>query len=334
MTDIERPPTQLDVAQAAGVSRALVSIAFRGVKGISPETRDHILTVAERMGYRPNAVAARLASKHTVTIGVFLLDLYNEIFADMYEGIRSVTEEGNHHVVLAIGASGGHRDTPAMDNLLRARADVIIAGGLMLPDETIQRLNRSAPIVNVARAVPEIDSVYPDDIDGALQAVEHLYKLGHRRIAHIASPARQGYTGRRTGYEQAMWGHKLAPLTVAAEYNQESAARVAAQLLSLEDPPTAIFANNDVAALGVLDVLDAMGLRVGEDVSVVGYDNTPVAHLPAISLTSIDLHAKQLGVDAARIALQRVADPMSEPQHLSSKPELVVRRSTQPPRSI
>lgn len=329
MSPSDRSLTMDDVAREAGVSRSLVSIAFRGVKGVSPEMRQHIFDVADRLGYRPNVVASRLASKNVVTIGVFLLDLYNAIFADIYEGVRSVLTDQNQHVVLAIGSAGGERDTEALDNLLRARANVVIAAGLMLPDDAIQGLSRMAPIVSTARAIPGIDSAFSDDVHGATRAVEHLFSLGHERVAHLASPRRQGYMGRRAGYEASMRNRGLQPLVVEVEYTQASAAREASRLLDLDEPPTAIFANNDMAALGVMDALYARGLRPGEDLSIVGYDNTQIAHLPAVSLTSVDLHAVSLGVSAAQLAVQRLAHPSRDPQQISSRPELVVRRSTQ-----
>ncbi|MGK9220363.1 MULTISPECIES: LacI family DNA-binding transcriptional regulator [unclassified Microbacterium] len=332
MSAADRPPTQVDVAREAGVSRALVSIAYRGVKGITPETRQRIFDVGDAMGYRPNVVAARLASKYSSTIGVFLLDLYNEIFADIYEGIRSVITAESQHVVLTIGSSTGERDGEGLRNLQLARADVVIAAGLMMPDDEIAAHNAITPIVSTARQVPGVHSVYSDDLEGGRQAVAHLWGLGHRRIAHIASPRRQGYEGRRIGYESAMAAHGLPPLVVEADYNQRAAAAAARELLDLADPPTAIFANNDVAALGVLDVLFERDLVPGRDLSVVGYDNTPVAQLPAISLTSIDLHAKALGVAAANVALRRIESADLPEQNQSSPPELVVRRSTQPPR--
>jgi DNA-binding LacI/PurR family transcriptional regulator len=327
-----KSPTMDDVAREAGVSRALVSIALRGANGVSDSSRAHILKVAKRMGYRPNAVAARLASKTSLTVGVFLLDLYNYVFADIYEGIRSVISNSGRHIVLAIGSADATRDVEAMESLLESRVGVVIAAGLQLPDREVQRFARATPLVSTTRAVPGIDSALCDDQAGAQLAVSHLHALGHRRIAHLASPQRDGYQGRRRGYQAAMADRGLAPLVVEVEYTQAAAAEATTRLLALAEPPSAIFANNDVAALGVMDALDAGGLVVGEDVSVVGYDNTPVAQLPAVSLTSVDQHTALLGRNAAELALRRAARPDEAIEHRTSQPELVVRRSSRPPR--
>ncbi|SJM71785.1 transcriptional regulator, LacI family [Gulosibacter sp. 10] len=313
------------------MSRALVSIAYRGVKGISPETREHIFEVAKQLGYRPNGVAARLASRYTATIGVFLFDLYNEVFADIFEGVRSVTAEEGRPLVLSVGSRDGSREREGLEMLQNARADVIIAAGLMLPDAAVTKVGETTPVVSASRSIPGIDSAFASDEAGAELAVAHLHELGHRRIAHIASPPRQGYLGRKAGYERSMLVRGLAPLVREADYSQESAAVAAASLLDLAEPPTAIFANNDIAALGVIDVLSERGLRAGADLSIVGYDDTPVARLPTVSLTSVDLHAQRLGAVAAELALRRLSEPAAAIEQRSIDPELIPRGSTTAP---
>jgi DNA-binding LacI/PurR family transcriptional regulator len=321
-----------DVAREAGVSRALVSIAFRGVPGVSDETKSVIFEAADRLNYTPNKIAAQLASRGSQTYGVYLLNLRNELFADIYSGVCEVIGPQGNHLVLSIGFDEGGREREAIEALIEARVGVVIAAGLLSSDLQLARLAQQVPIVSAGRRVPGIDSVYSDDVLGARMAVEHLLQLGHRRIMHLASPPRDGYIHRRAGYLKVMseWG--LAPQIVETSYSREAAADAVAPALLGDNLPTAIFANNDQTALGVLDALYERGLRCPEDVSLVGYDNTPVGSLPAISLTSVDIHGVELGRRVANAAKRRLKEPAREAADEKVPPTLIVRGSTAAPR--
>lgn len=329
----KRPATQEDVARAVGVSRTLVSFAFRGEPGVSPATRDLIFAAANDLGYRTNTVAARLASKRNTTLGLYMLDLRNEVYADIFDGLREVLHETENHLVLSVATSASDTDRGAVDMLLNARVGVIVAATFTESDDEIRRLAQSVPVVNTVRRVEGVDSVYSDDVAGGRMATEFLLTLGHRRVAHVAGPRNEGLEGRRTAYSAVMEEAGLRPQVVTSpDYSQESATRAIAPLLDSGDTPTAIFANNDLAALGVRTALHERGLRIPEDVSLIGYDNTRASRLPGVDLTTIDLHAVQIGRDAGRVALERLADPGSPPVDLSSEPTMVSRGTTAPPR--
>jgi DNA-binding LacI/PurR family transcriptional regulator len=322
-----------DVARAAGVSPALVSLAFRDAYGVSKKSRDRILATAESMGYQPNQAAARLASKADSTLGVFLLDLHNEVFADMFDGMRDSAHHSGRELVLTVGSISGDLDRPALDSLVRARVDVAIAAGLLLPDAELAAYRGRLRLVSVARIVPGFDAVASDNVLGATLATEHLLSLGHKRIVHLASPPTDGYLGRREGFAKAMQKAGLSPRMITCGYSRRAAFDLMGPLLDDDRRPTAIFTHNDQTALGVLDAVHARGLRAPEDISVVGYDNTSASNPPGIDLTTVDLHAFDLGKRAAEIAVLRSGDPESEPMVETFTPSLVIRASSGPPSS-
>lgn len=327
-----RPVTMQDIATELGVSRALVSMAFRDVAGVSAQTRLTVLATAKRLGYRHNRVASRLASKVTDTYGVFLLDLRQDVYADMFDGIRKVADEGNKHLVLAVGSIDGRRDARALDELLQSRVDAVIATGLLLPDAEVRAFSAQVPLVSVARRIDGVDSVHSDNAAGARAATSHLQDLGHERIVFLANPVTDGYLGRREGYASTMQSAGLEPWIVESHYSRRQAAEDIAPVLALPPGrrPTAVFAHNDQAALGVLDAMAAAGLRPVADVSVVGYDNSLVSRAPGTLLTTVDIHGEELGRLATEVAGRRLAHPEAEPANLMLEPTLIVRATTGP----
>ncbi|WP_271986332.1 LacI family DNA-binding transcriptional regulator [Pseudoclavibacter terrae] len=323
-----------DVAAAAGVSRALVSLAYRNAHGVSDTTRDRILAVGEDLGYVPNRVAARLASRETRSFGVFLQDLHNDLFADIHDGIRGVTDEHSRELVITVGALDGTHDLRSLATLQETRVAVIIAAGLTISDADALAQSKRTPMVAVARHIPGVDSVTSDNLHGGLLATEHLLELGHRSIAFLANPPSDGYLGRREGYEQAMHAAGLEPRTVPSTFSRLEVAATTVQLLDASDAPTAIFAHNDVGALGVLDALAARNLTPGVDVSVVGYDNSSVSSAPGTDLTTINLNGPMLGREGALMAIQRAIDPEAEPMLITHLPELISRGTTGAPRGV
>ena len=324
-----RPVTQGDVAEEVGVSRALVSLAFRGAPGVSQESRRTILEAARRMGYRHNVVAADLATKTRSTIGLYLLDFRNEVYADVYRGVRDSLERKGNRVVLTVSDADEPTDQQAMSSLIEARVGVIIAATLMLPDVEVRAIAQSVPVVSVARRVAGVDSVYADDEVGATAATTYLLDLGHRRIAHVTVVEYEGHQLRRRAYEATMQKAGMIPQTVVAPgYSQDAAERTARGILSVTDRPTAVFAHNDEMALGVREAAHSLGLSIPRDLSLIGYDNSRVARLHGIDLTSVDQHARRLGQDAGAAALARMRLEHGPPLDARHKPDLVVRSST------
>lgn len=322
--------TMEDVAREAGVSRALVSIAYRGVSGVSEQSRQHILDVGTRLGYIPNRIAAQLAGKGGDAVGLFLQDLHNEVFADIHDGVREVAADSGIQLVISVGTIDGHDDQLSLDTLLAHRVDVVIAAGLLMPDVELKAFARRVPTVSVARAVSGVDSVYSDNYLGSSLATQHLINLGHERIVFLSNPQTDGYLDRERGYRDTMGIAGLTPTVTPTSYSRSQAAIDAGRALDTALPPTAIFAHNDLTALGVLDALALRHLYPGRDVSVVGYDNTSASQAPGSALTTVDIHSVDLGREAARLAMHRVEHPDAQPQTVLLEPTLVIRGTTGP----
>ncbi|MFJ6302205.1 LacI family DNA-binding transcriptional regulator [Pseudarthrobacter oxydans] len=324
-----RQVTQEDVAREVGVSRTLVSFAFRGASGVSDETKLAILDAAKRLGYRPNAVAADLASKRSSTVGLYLLDLSNEIFVDIFSGVSEGLSAAKNRLILSVSHSRGRVDAGSVESLIEARVGIVIAATLLDPDERVRELARSVPLVCVTRRVEGIDSVYSDDRAAGKAATEHLLGLGHTRIAHMTAASHEGHGERLRAYEETMRSAGLIPqIVVAEDYTQEAAERAAFSFLVASDRPTAVFAHNDELALGVRETAHVLGLEVPRDLSLVGHDDSRVAKLHGIDLTSVDLHAIELGRAAGVAALERLANPDLPVIDRKFEPRLVVRGST------
>ncbi|MCW4466366.1 LacI family transcriptional regulator [Glutamicibacter sp. MNS18] len=323
--------TMEDVARAAGVSRALVSLAYRNAPGVSVKTRERIFRTGRELNYQPNRIAASLASKSQTSIGVFLSDLHNDLFADIFDGLRQGLGDESRHLVLAVGSIDGQRDNAALDTLVQSRVDLIVAAGLLLADHDLATYTSTTPLVSTARVVPGADNVFTNNLSGARQATEHLIGLGHQRIVFLANPRSDGYLERGMGYRQAMGEAGLETWEIASSYARHEAEADIGAVLRSSHRPTAVFAHNDRSALGVLDAARHYGLSVPEDLSVVGYDNSSASRLPGLELTTVDIHARQLGELSAHAALTRLAEPTDALQSISIDPTLLVRGTSSHP---
>jgi DNA-binding LacI/PurR family transcriptional regulator len=325
----------VDVAQRAGVSKSLVSLALRGDSRVREETRQAILRAADQLGYRPNAVARSLVSKRTHVVGVMLSDLHNQYFVEVVDGIEEEAISARYRALINTGGRLPEREWEALETLLQLRTDGIILAGTVLPAARILAAASAVPLVLVARSSRSsaVDSVANDDRAGARMAVEHLVELGHRRIAHVDGGDGAGAEARRSGFLDAMGEHGLgdSAVVVRGDYTEAGGASGVDGLLADSPPPTAVFVSNDLAAVGAMHALERQGLRVPEDVSVVGYDNTALAALGHIDLTTIDQPRRELGATAVRLLLERLEGGRRRARHVVLQPTLVIRGTTAPP---
>jgi len=304
-------------------------MAFRGLKGVSPETREAIFEAAKELGYRHNAMAARLAAGRTNTVGLFLLDIHNEVFADIFTGLRTQEESMGSKVVLAVGNPAAKTELEEINNLLNVRVEALILAGSLLPDKAIIDIARAVPTVAVTRLVPGVRSVAIDDRRGAQLAVEHLIGLGHKRIAYIAPPTGMLYKDRETGYRSVLEREGLAAQLVVGAFEYDESIEIARTVLINEsDRPTAIFANNDLAAFAVLEAAARLGISVPDQLSVIGFDDTRMAAIPGVQLTTVSQQAVRQGEVAAELATEGVQDGSEIPRHVLLEPSLIVRKST------
>lgn len=325
-----------DVAAVAGVSRALVSLVMRNRPNVSPERRARVLEAASRLGYRTNAVARILASRRSHTIGVLLNDLHNPFFGEIADGIDSVASAHGYRVLINTGYRRPKSELEALDAWLELRTGGVILVSTVLEASHIVAASQAVPLVVLSRHLdePSVDTIVTDDRRGAMVAVEHLFQLGHRRVVHVDGGRAAGAALRRAGYRQAM--RRLGLLddarVIRGEFTDLSGARAAELLMREGDLPTAVFAGNDFMAAGIVDQFEKNGVRVPEDVSVMGYDNTALAALHHLSLTTIDQPRVDMGRMAMQTLIGRIEDPRRRPMHQVLSPSLVVRRTTAPPR--
>jgi DNA-binding LacI/PurR family transcriptional regulator len=328
-------PTIVDVAEAAGVSKSLVSLVMRNAPHVSDEKRQRVLSVAAELGYRPNAAARSLVRQRTSLVGVLLSDLHNPFFAEVIDGIQAEAGAYGYRTILGTGDRVELSEARALETMLELRAEGLILASPVLPMRAIAQASRELPIVLVARRtrVSSVDSVANDDLSGAALAVAHLVSLGHERIAHIDGGGGAGSFERRRGYERAMRKHGLeSQIRIAAgSYTEDGGRQGVTALFSGNRPPSAIFAANDLSAIGTLSALAERGIRVPADVSVVGYDNTALAAVRHIHLTTVDQPRPEMGRTAVALLMERLKEERKEGKHVLMPPSLVVRSSTASP---
>jgi DNA-binding LacI/PurR family transcriptional regulator len=325
--------TQHDVAVRAGVSRPLVSLVMRNSPHVSEQKREAVLRAASELGYRLNAHAAQLASRRSMNLGFILAEVENPIFLQVLKSAEDMAESQGYAVLLSASSLDAAVERSAVDRLLGHRVDGIVLVGTRLPSREVQELAGTLPVVTVSRRIAGVDAVSVDDRAGAEAGVQHLLDLGHRRVAHIDGGSGPGARLRRRGYEEVMTRCGLAGYVevVRGDYTEPGGVTAAERLLSRSGPPTAIFTANDLMALGVMGVARRLGLRIPDDLSVVGFDNSPMSAFDYIGLTSVVQAPDELGADAVSSLIRRIQDPREPIRTTLVSPTLCVRGTTAPP---
>ncbi|MHC5557471.1 LacI family DNA-binding transcriptional regulator [Kocuria sp. U4B] len=336
---LRRRVTMRDVARAAGVSQPLVSIVFRGAPGASEETRAHVLAVAGQLGYRRDERARLLRQERSRLLGV-AFEPVQPFHGEILDGLHAAAQEHGYDVVLS--AVTPHRgEDAAVEALLRDRCEALILLGSSLPQDRLERIGATLPVVSVTRALTTraCDSVATDDHRGAVLAVEHLTGLGHRRIAYIDADREAGGQGRRVGYRDAMAAAGLTDhaLIVSGGASEAEGAAALTGLVGRDPAPTAVIAFNDRCAIGVVGQARARGRSVPEELSVVGFDDSEQAALPYIRLTTLAQDPRELARNAVDLALRRLATTAEDTpvagRHVVLPARLVARTSTGPLRT-
>jgi len=326
----DRRPTLADVAARAGVSTALVSTVMRDVPGASAATRQRILQAAEDIGYRPDARARLLRSNRSRLIGV-TFGVQHAFHGDLVSGLYQAADAQGYEI--ALSAVTPRRDERrAVGSLLQDRCEAMILLGSESRVGYLAELAGRCPVVVVARAVNDraVDVVRTADDEGLRQAVDHLVALGHRRIAHIDGGRAPGAAQRRRGYRQAMHRHGLdADIRIVhGGLTEEDGAEAARELLIATPRATAVAVFNDRSATGVLDVFRKAGLVVPRDISVVGFDDSRLARLSHVDLTTVAQDAGRMATLAVGRAIDRVDGSATGGREIVIPPRLIVRGTT------
>ena len=326
-------PTQADVAAKAGVSRALVSMVFRDEPNVSAESRERILRVAADLGYRPNLVARSLASKRMRTVGILLNDITNPFFARIYVEIRSAAQELGYDVLVAPGVRSVAGERALLNTLLDHQVSGLILISPLTGGRQLAEVVGNIPTVLLFRqlSLPSADVVTNNELVGARIVLRHLTGFGHSRIAHISGGRSTSGAQRRRAYERVMREMGLGAHihVIEGDFTEQAGKNAATELIASGPMPTAIMAANDLIAVGAMGVLEAAGLRVPQDISVVGYDNSLVSQLDLVALTSVEQPVPDFATAAVRILVERVEGRL-ERVSLEFEPSLQIRATTAP----
>jgi LacI family transcriptional regulator len=334
------PATLRDVAAAAGVHPATASRALNPATRslVNDETAQRVLEAAAGLGYRPNPIARGLKTSRSYTIGVVVPDLRNPLFPPIARGIEERLEPAGYTSLIANTDNEPERERLSFDALLARQVDGFITAAARREHPLLREVAAGGrPIVLVNRTTDGdgLPSVVPDDHDGMRQAVEHLAALGHRAIAHLAGPFELS-TGvhRHEGYVRGMQSAGLAVdpelVVMGTRYAEDEGARLCRELLGRGHPFTAVLVGNDLMALGCMDALREAGLDCPGDVSVVGFNDMDWSNRFTPPLTTVRVPHYRLGVEAAGLLLERLADPGAAVRHVVLPVELVIRGSTAP----
>jgi DNA-binding LacI/PurR family transcriptional regulator len=322
-----------DVAAHVGLSPATVSLVLRDQPGPSAATRQRILQAAAELNYRPNRTASMLARRRSHLLGV-LIDIRSPFHAELVNDLQQAADERGYDLVLST-ITRTRTERRAIETLVDFRCEALILLGPDSPVADLIALGEHHPLVVVGRRITGggIDVVRTADDRGVAAAVDHLTELGHTRVAFIDGGSGTIAADRRRGYRIAMRRHGLGEhLRIFPGDHTEQAGIDAAQaILCQPQPPTAVIAFNDQSALGVIDGLTRAGRTIPDDLSVIGYDDTPLAQLSHINLTTVNQDAHRQARHAVEAAFERLDRGRRQPTEIVHDPTLVVRGTTAPP---
>jgi DNA-binding LacI/PurR family transcriptional regulator len=338
-----RRPTIIDVAARAGVSKSLVSLAMRGDPRVGESSRRRIERAAAELGYRTNWAARSLSTLRSGTVGVLVADLHNPWFVEIVDPLRTVLHEAGLDTLLTSGVQPGPRagegarlDLGAVEALRSLRVEGLVVVGSLPDHGGLAAAIGDVPVVVAGaggQGLGRADVVRSDDAAGSGLVVDHLVARGHRRIAHLGGVGGEVADERAAGYRAAMARHGLADRrrVEACDFTAEAGHAAALRLLEDGDRATAITVVNDLAAVGALAGAMEAGVPVPAELAVTGYDDTFLAAIPQVSLTTVNPDNQQIGAAAAERLLRRIGRPDAEPVTELVPPRLVARASSSLP---
>jgi LacI family transcriptional regulator len=322
-----------DVAARAGVSVATVSKVINSRYGVAAGTTARVQAVIEELGYQASLVAQSLRNHRTNVIGILVLDL-EPFSTELLKGAADAIRGSGYELV--IYSAGGHAtDRMGWERRYLSRLSGTLIDGAVLVTPTVVDVNYGSPVVAIDPQAGQSDlpTVDSDSLRGGQLATAHLLELGHRRIAMLTGrPDLESAQQREQGYRQALAAAGVEvdeDLVLVGDYDAAVSQRQARQLLTAPDPPTAVFAANDVSAIATIELAAELGLAVPGDLSVVGFDNIPESVLCSPPLTTVNQPVRQMGQRSIELLLQLIRGETVASTHITLATDLVVRQSTQ-----
>jgi LacI family transcriptional regulator len=332
-----------DIARELGISPSTVSRALKDHPDISPETKKAVNALAEKLNYQPNIVALSLRQSKTNTIGVIIPEIVHFFFSTVISGIEDVAYSAGYNVILAQSNESLQREKTDTKALFNSRVDGML---MSISRETTDFdhiesvLAKGVPMVFFDRVYdnPQLSKVLVDDFEGAKEATLHLIDQGCKHIAHLEGPPNLTISKQRLeGYLEALKQHKMPvhkELIVPCPFGSIEEGKIATEkLLGMKNPPDAIFASNDPAAMGSMQAIKAKGLRIPKDIAVAGFSNWMFSAMMEPPLTTVDQPGFEMGQEAARLLIRHIEmkekdDVEIVPETKILKTRLIIREST------
>jgi LacI family transcriptional regulator len=332
-------PTIIDVARESGVSYSTVSRTLNGYEFVKPSTREKILRAAKKLGYVPNQQARSLAGGRSNLIGVLVPALNNDYISEILRGIDEELAKSNYNLILYTAHRHQGKESTYVATIMNGGADGLLLVAPLISAPYLDALRqRDFPYVLIDQSAKAEKGliVKGTNRQGAYEATQYLIELGHRRIGFISGlTGLNSATERLEGYSAALSDHGIPlcdALIANGDFRERGGYAAAQKLLALGEYPTAIFASNDLSAFGTIEAIRQHGLRIPEDISVVGFDDIPQASLVYPKLTTVRQPLTQIGREAVTMLLEYIADPTQATRQVTLETQLIIRDSCAPPR--
>jgi LacI family transcriptional regulator len=325
-----------DIAEETGFSYATVSRALNNKYGVKPDTRNKIISVARKRGYSPNAIARGLVKKQTHSIGLIIPDISNPFFPEIASGVEDGAREKGYSVFLCNTNYDSERETHYFQLLVEKRVDgIILASGFQASAPTTPMSLASPPIVSLCSRFENVNHsfVMIDNERGGFLATKHLIEQGYQRIGFIGTQSDGVSESQRfKGYRQALEKFNMPfeeSLVFAGNLKRETGYKIIKRIIAGQDFPRALFVENDLMALGVMQGVKESGLRIPDNIAIVGFDDITFASFPEIGLTTVRQPKYEMGKLSAEILLDSILNPETkEHRRYLLEPELIVRTSS------
>lgn len=326
-----------DIAKRVGVSTATVSHVINKTRFVSEGLKQKILQAIQELNYQPNAIARSLVKRKTHTIGIIISDIMNPFYTAIVRGIEDVTYKSGYNVMLCNTDEDPEKERLYVQVLLEKRIDgLAISTAFRDGIHPLLPQLKMIPLVNIVRKIKGLaaDAVMGDNIGGAYKAIEHLIKLGHRRIGIISGPSGlSSGAGRLKGCKKAFEDHRITiddSSIKFGDFKKESGYYLTKEVLQRRDPPTAIFVTNNQMTIGALNALNELKMRIPEDISLISFDDMEWYSFLKPPITTVEHSPYLMGKTAGEMLLQRISKKRKNPKKVLFQSNLTIRQSTAP----